>query len=141
GPSLNATHAAPAAAVREFLQRIAHPFSEQLIRQLDKLARASIDRTFLISFGRFWSDASESPLLIEPAPWGDALAAAESATLNTPPRPLLVSGDQRVGKTAFLRLLAQRLAERGWSEFEASGADLMAGQQWFAQLLGRIQLA
>ena len=50
-----------------------------------------------------------------------------------------MSGDHRVGKTTFLRLLAGRLEKAGWEVFEAGGADLMAGQQWFGQLEGRIQ--
>jgi ATP-dependent Clp protease ATP-binding subunit ClpC len=141
GSSLNANDASPTSAIKAFLARVHHPYSAQLILQLDKLQRASIDRSFLISFGRFWADADEAHLLVEPLPWRDALAAAETASLNTPARPLLVSGDHRVGKTSFLRLLARRLDERGWSVFEASGADLMAGQQWFGQLEGRIQRA
>src|SRR5207248_10663207 len=47
--------------------------------------------------------------------------------------------EQLVGKTSFLRLLAKRLAPQGWSVFEASGADVMAGQIWFGQLEGRIR--
>ena len=65
--------------------------------------------------------------------------AAEAASLQTPTRSLLVSGEHRVGKTTFLRLLAERLEGEGWTVFEAGAADLMAGQQWFGQLEGRIQ--
>jgi ATP-dependent Clp protease ATP-binding subunit ClpC len=50
-----------------------------------------------------------------------------------------VTGEQLVGKTSFLRLLAKRVAGSGWSVFEASGADLMAGQIWFGQLEGRVR--
>jgi ATP-dependent Clp protease ATP-binding subunit ClpC len=56
-------------------------------------------------------------------------------------RSLLASGEARVGKTSFLKLLGRRLEHAGWTVFEASGADLMAGQQWFGQLEGRIQRA
>ena len=56
-------------------------------------------------------------------------------------RSLLVSGETRVGKTSFLRLLGKRLDREGWTVFEAGGADLMAGQQYFGQLEGRIQKA
>jgi hypothetical protein len=45
---------------------------------------------------------------------------------------LLVTGEALVGKTSFLRLAAQRLSSQGWTVFEASGTDLMAGQIWFA---------
>ena len=56
-----------------------------------------------------------------------------------PPRSLLVSGEPLVGKTSFLRLLAQRIAADGWSVFEASGADLQADQIYIGQLEGRIR--
>ena len=39
--------------------------------------------------------------------------AAEAASLQTPTRSLLVSGEHRVGKTTFLRLVAERLEGEG----------------------------
>ncbi len=60
---------------------------------------------------------------------------------SRPRRDRCCSGEQLVGKSSLLRLLAQRLTPQGWTVFEASGADLMAGQQWFGQLEGRIQRA
>jgi len=137
--ALEAGYASPHAVIKAFLQRVNHPYAAALVRQLDTIQRANIDREFLTSFGRFWSDGRTGELLIEPAPWLEALEVAEAASLQTPTRSLLVSGDHRAGKTAFLRLLARRLERAGWTVFEASGADLMAGQQWFGQLEGRIQ--
>jgi ATP-dependent Clp protease ATP-binding subunit ClpC len=141
GSALQATYASPPGTIKAFLQRVNHPHATALIRQLDTFQRASIDRTFLASFGRFWADRKELELLVEPEVWREALSAAETACLQTPTRSLLVSGDHRVGKTTFLRLLAARLEGEGWEVFEAGGADLMAGQQWFGQLEGRVQRA
>src|SRR5579872_7258533 len=59
--------------------------------------------------------------------------------MRTPCRSLLVSGEQLVGKTSFLKLLGKRVADTKWDVFEASGADLMAGQIWFGQLEGRVR--
>src|SRR5262249_58745787 len=89
--------------------------------------RASVDRAFLASFGRFWADRKDRELLIEPTGWADTLLAAEAAALQTPTRSLLVSGEHRVGKTTFLRLLAERLEAEGWTVFEAGGAAPVAG--------------
>ncbi|HEY6255809.1 MAG TPA: AAA family ATPase, partial [Xanthobacteraceae bacterium] len=63
----------------------------------------------------------------------------QSTLQQNPVRSLLISGEQLVGKTSFLRLLAKRLKGLNWSVFEASGADLMAGQIWFGQLEGRVR--
>ena len=139
GSSLQMPSASPPQAIKAFLDRINHPFATALVTQLDSIQRASIDRAFLGSFGRFWTEGKDLDALVEPESWEEALAAAENATLQTPPRSLLVSGDHRVGKSSFLRLLGKRVAGRGWTVFEAGGADLMAGQQWFGQLEGRIQ--
>jgi ATP-dependent Clp protease ATP-binding subunit ClpC len=139
--ALQAASASPPQVIRAFLARISHPFATALIKQLDTIQRASIDRSFLGSFGRFWTEGAGLDTLIEPESWEEALAATESATLGRPPRSLLVSGDHRIGKSSFLRLLAKRLEGDGWTVFEAGGADLMAGQQWFGQLEGRVQRA
>ena len=106
GPALEARHASPPGTSRRSCSASTIRSPTALIRQLDSFQRASIDRAFLTSFGRFWADRKDPELLIEPEVWGEALAAAETASLQTPARSLLVSGDHRVGKTAFLRLLA-----------------------------------
>ena len=139
GSAVYAANASPHATIKAFLQRVHHPFSAALIELLDSFQRASIDRTFLGSFGRFWRDRKERELLVEPDVWKEVLEAAETVSRQTPARSMLVSGEHRVGKTTFLRLLADRLEKTGWEVFEAGGADLMAGQQWFGQLEARIQ--
>ena len=77
--------------------------------------------------------------MVEPDEFDQAFERVDGALRQAPPRSLLVSGERLVGKTSFLHLAALRLAPDGWSVFEASGADLMAGQQWFGQLEGRIR--
>ena len=96
-----------------FSSAVHHPFATALIADLDTLRRANVDRTFLTSFGRFWEESKGINVLIEPDDWKEALAAARTAALAAPARSLLVSGENRVGKTSFLRLLAARLRERG----------------------------
>ncbi len=142
GSALDLPSVSPFATIRAFLDRVNHPFAALLIAQLDDYQRKTIDRSFLTTFGRFWSDTeSESEILIAPESWQQPLAAAE-ATLQQPlPRSLLISGEELVGKTSLLKLLAERVGKEGWRVFEASGADLMADQQWFGQLEGRLRRA
>ena len=126
--------------VKTFLQRIGHPYAVALVESLQVARARKIDRTFLATIGRFWPSQG-GDVLIEPADWKSALTAAKTSLNSAQPRSLLVTGDARAGKTSFLKLLAERLQRQGWTVFEASGADLMAGQQWFGQLEGRIQRA
>jgi ATP-dependent Clp protease ATP-binding subunit ClpC len=129
------------AAIKALLDRVNHPFAIALANELRRLQSETLDRPFLASFGRFWAEEKGLDALVEPAHWREALGAAQALSLDAPGRSLLAAGDPRVGKTSFLKLLARRLAAQGWTVFEASGADLMAGQQWFGQLEGRIQRA
>ena len=105
----------------------------------NSIQKGNIDHALLASFGRFWGDPKKPRTLIEPDSWNAPLATARSTLLQAPVRSLLVSGEQLVGKTSFLQLLAKRLAGSSWSVFEASGTDLMAGQIWFGQLEGRVR--
>jgi ATP-dependent Clp protease ATP-binding subunit ClpC len=131
--------ASPTPLIKAFLESVDHPFATALISQLDTGNKPNIDHTFLTSFGRFWTDQTTPPTLVEPDSWNAPLTTAQTTLLQAPFRSLLVTGEQLVGKTSFLRLLAKRLAASDWSVFEASGADLMAGQVWFGQLEGRVR--
>ena len=128
-------------AIKALLERVAHPYAKALLDDVQRVQQTTVDDTFLSSFGRFWKDGKDAQVLVEAVPWHEALEAAEALSLEAPARSLLVSGEPRVGKTTFLRLLAKRLEPAGWRVFEASGADLMAGQKWFGELEGRIQHA
>ncbi len=136
---VNSATAAQHAVIKGFLERVHHPMATALLLNLDSLQSENVDRVFLSSFGRFWTTAKGHDILLEPEAWTEALSEAEATAREAPVRSLLVSGEARVGKTSFLRILGKRLERDGWSVFEAGGADLMAGQQWFGQLEGRIQ--
>src|SRR3984893_15818950 len=145
GPALLQSGVSPHDTIRKFLQQITHPFVAPLILELDALplplapAAPAKSYTTLNAVGRFWSTQHGIDALVEPDGWREALALAESTLRQDPPRSLLISGEPLVGKTSFLRLLAQRLAADDWSVFEASGADLQADQVYIGQLEGRIR--
>lgn len=138
GSALNGKSQETHNLIRGFLARLNHPLAADLIDSLEAARMRNVDRAFLTSFGSFWKSGA-ADLLVEPDMWKEALQRAEATVLKSHPRSLLASGESRVGKTAFLRLLGRRLERKGWTVFEAGGAELMAGQQWFGQLEGRIQ--
>jgi hypothetical protein len=111
GPALYLPSASPFASIRGFLERMSHPLAAALISALNDIQRSQVDKGFLTTFGRFWTD-HDAEILIEPQGWSAQLGAAESTLQRPVPRSLLVSGEQLVGKTSMLRLLAQRLAKQ-----------------------------
>ncbi len=139
GPALERTPSPSPAIIRQFLLATGSPLARQLAEKLEGFESKTVDHPFLTSFGRFWADRGRGAFLGQPESWEHGLASARATLKQTPVRSLLVSGEPLVGKTTLLRLVARSLAPEGWRVFEASAADLMAGQQWFGQLEGRIQ--
>jgi len=139
GDQLGVPPCAPPEQIAALLQKIDHPGAGRLLSELRYWQGLRLDRQFLTSFGRFWPSGATDPLLVEPDAWRAALEQAESAVLHKPPRSIVVSGDPRVGKSSFLRLLGARLSAAGWTIFEASGAELQAGQKYIGELEGRIR--
>jgi ATP-dependent Clp protease ATP-binding subunit ClpC len=139
GPDLATLAADKHEAINAVLDRVRHPWAQVFRDRLQEHQRSSVDEAFLTGFGRFWRNKRELDAAIAPDDWTDALTSTEATAREEPVRSLLVSGEHRVGKTTFLLLLAKRLQPDGWLVFEASGADLMAGQKWFGELEGRIQ--
>lgn len=52
---------------------------------------------------------------------------------------MLLVGNPGVGKTTLIRALGQRLLGEGWIVFEASAADVLAGQIYIGQIEERVQ--
>jgi ATP-dependent Clp protease ATP-binding subunit ClpC len=137
GAAATASYASDPADIETFLKSLDHPFATALIADLKTARAAKLDRAFLEGFGRFWSKSDD--LLIEPEEWKDLIGAAENALTRSPARSLIVSGDAKVGKSAFLRLLGDRLIAKGWTIFEAGGPELQAGQSYIGQLEERVR--
>jgi ATP-dependent Clp protease ATP-binding subunit ClpC len=142
------THRSPGASphplIRKFLDLIAHQSADALKLELDPAlspspAQAPARSSVLTTVGRFWVDPQGVDPLVEPDGWRAALALAEATVTQDPPRSLLVTGEPLVGKTTFLRLLAERLVKDDWSVFEAGGTDLQADQVYIGELEGRIR--
>lgn len=137
GGAATASYASDPAEIEGFLKALDHPFATALIADLRSVRARKLDRSFLEGFGRFWSRSDD--LLIEPEEWRDLLGAAEGALTRSPARSLIVRGEPKVGKSAFLRLLGDRLIAKGWTIFEAGGPELQAGQSYIGQLEERVR--
>ncbi|MEM1057386.1 MAG: AAA family ATPase [Bacteroidota bacterium] len=54
--------------------------------------------------------------------------------VSTPPRSVLLVGEAGTGKTTLIRALGHRLVREGWTVFEASARDVLAGQSYIGEL-------
>jgi ATP-dependent Clp protease ATP-binding subunit ClpC len=139
GNSLEDPRSGELGHIAAFLSLIDHPTAQSLLESLRDWQRHHVDKSFLSTVGRIWQPNAADQQLVEPIQWRQVLTQAHNAIDQVPPRSVLVTGEPRVGKTAFLRILMARLLAAKWTVFEASGADLMADQTLFGQLEGRIR--
>src|SRR5579859_7967854 len=122
----------------KLLLQIGHPFAKTLLAELRSWRQATLNRDFLTTIGRFWA-AEEDDLLIEHAAIAESILTCEAALTASKARSVLLVGDARTGKTSVARCAAKKLATRGYSVFEASAAELMAGQIYIGELEGRVR--
>jgi ATP-dependent Clp protease ATP-binding subunit ClpC len=138
GDSFRTTSGWSPADVEAALRSVEHPMAQTLLARLDQWRRSALDREFLQSCGRFWEDR-ETEILLDSDALREPLADAQACIERSPPRSLLVVAEPRAGKTSLLRLLATRMRRDGWTIFEATAAELMAGQKYIGELEGRLK--
>ena len=87
----------------------------------------------LSRIGRVWT-ASPPGAWTEHDRLATAVEVLRRRLTADPPRSVLLVGETGAGKTTLARALGDRLIGEGWTVFEASAADVMAGQTFMGQL-------
>jgi ATP-dependent Clp protease ATP-binding subunit ClpC len=124
--------------IEKLLLQIAHPAAKTLLDELRNWRLNTLNRDYLATIGRFWT-ADEDALLVEHALISESILTCEAALTASTARSVLLVGEARTGKTSVARCAARRLATRGFAVFEASAAELMAGQIYIGELEGRVR--
>ena len=141
-PDLGALLQQRAPAGTEDLQAILDcidtPAGAQLREDLRRWRESRIDLAMLGSVGRVWSSSAQPEPTLTP-PLEEALATTMSGLQRDPPASFLVTGEAGVGKSALVRALGTRLLQQGWTVFEATAADVVAGQAYMGELEERIR--
>jgi ATP-dependent Clp protease ATP-binding subunit ClpC len=120
--------------------RIEGAAGEQLRAALARWRAERIDVRLLDSVGRVWEAGRPDLASIVTDHLEEQLDAALAALDARPPASMLVVGEAGVGKTAFIHALGARLMQQGWTLFEASAADIIAGQSFIGELEQRMRL-
>ena len=122
------------------LASIQSPLAEQLREELARWREERIDLALLESIGRVWTPTEQRPLAIVTSQFEEALAIISPALARQPPASFLVVGEAGVGKSSLIRALGLRLMSEGWTVFEASAADVIAGQTYMGELEQRMRV-
>jgi ATP-dependent Clp protease ATP-binding subunit ClpC len=122
-----------------FLTETDRILQTQLLDGYRSWQRNRLDLDFLKSFGRVLdADAVAGEAVIEEDFVRQRVGEIEKEIRKDPPRSVLLVGEAGVGKKTALQVLLGRLLADGWTVFEASAAELMAGQMYIGQLEERV---
>jgi ATP-dependent Clp protease ATP-binding subunit ClpC len=127
-----------AADLAETLREVGGLLPPEAARELSQWAGWRETAADLKTVGRVWDGGGDDEIF--PL---DSLAARvaelETSLRREPARSVLLVGDSGTGKTALVRMLAAKLRREDWLVFEASAAELMAGQMYIGQIEERVQ--
>ncbi|MBB6366886.1 ATP-dependent Clp protease ATP-binding subunit ClpC [Xanthomonas sacchari] len=129
---------AAVAKLGEILGRFKEPVLDPFLQRLQEARAQRREQRVLGGFGRVV--AAVPPRLRLPHPTLDAaLQRAYDLVTAVPPQPVLLVGEHGVGKSVLIDLLSERLLAEGWRVFEATAAEILAGQSYIGELEGRIR--
>jgi ATP-dependent Clp protease ATP-binding subunit ClpC len=105
------------------------------------MSKRNINRELLRRIGRVWDekDFTRARVIVEHPDLLQRVRELEASLRKSPPRSMLLVGENGVGKSAHALALGRRLNSRGWVIFEASAADFLAGAMFIGQLEERMK--
>ncbi len=124
--------------LRTVLAKFHAPALRGVEHDVDSALSLRRERRVLSGFGRVMSRAGERTRFAHPE-LESALEKLHEQYTGATPKSVLVSGESGVGKTALIDLLADRLHAEGWLVFEASAAEILAGQKYIGELEQRVR--
>ncbi len=127
------------ATISNFLKSLKSDTATALSAKIRQLQRTQIDTATLNSIGRTWVSTDANAYIVEHDLQNKYLDKLERTLTSSPPRSVLLIGELGVGKTTLVQALSVRLQSHGWTIFEASAADVLAGQVYIGELEGRVK--
>ena len=138
GEQLSGISSQQSAWLLSLLNNLGEALVLPLIKELQEKQRSSFDAGFLNTVGRVWGDESNPAPVIPHDDIVEKSEAIRSLLCGDPPRSVLLVGDNGVGKTSLVQMLAARLKDQNWHLFEAGHTNLQAGQIFIGQIEDRV---
>jgi len=126
------------AELAQVLGSLSPPHAQDLRAQQQRFERERVDVALLSGIGRVWREEDCAGAEVTHA-IDAGMASALTVLHSQPPQSLLVVGEPGVGKTSFVRCLAGRLMRQGWTVFESSASEIIAGQAYIGDLEQRLR--
>jgi ATP-dependent Clp protease ATP-binding subunit ClpC len=126
-------------ALQTYLESLNPELVAELLEEIEHWRREGVDTSYLQSVGRVWSDGGESTDVVMHTSLESNLRTLGASLEQSPPRSILVVGEPGVGKSVLVTELCRRMQERGWRIFEATAANVIAGQVYIGEIEQRIK--
>ena len=110
----------------------------ETVRDFEQWRERRARLEFFRSFGRIWEPWPDSSALTTVGGRMSVVEELRGVLRRQGPRSALVVGEHGVGKSSVIREALRAFHDEGWFVFEASGADVLAGQMYTGQLQGRV---
>lgn len=125
----------------EGLKQLQMPVLAPYLAQVDAEAARRNERRALGGVGRIWSPAATDDAfgIVDHPALERQVERLHALLLATPPVSVLVAGESGTGKTVLVDRLFARLRDDGWLLFEASAAEVLAGQKYIGELEERLR--
>ncbi|MGD8212701.1 MAG: AAA family ATPase, partial [Desulfobacterales bacterium] len=124
--------------VSDLIVALNYPGLKPLKEEIQQASDTQVDREYLKTVGRLWEPMEADPSVHLSEEMQSILNRMEQSATGDPCRSVILTGDAGVGKTTYIRALAKQLAGKGFMFFEASAADIIAGQSYLGELEKRL---
>lgn len=125
--------------LKEALKRFQEPVLAAFLAELDAALANRRERRVLGAFGRVMASGGGTQSLILHSELQSQADQLYEQLTATRPSPVLITGEPGVGKSVLIDILADRLNSEGWLVFEASAAEILAGQKYIGELEERVR--
>ena len=139
GSLINGLNDARANSIFHFLSLLDGETIEDLLEEFEYRESVQLDLDYLNTVGRIWKGLGQDEILVQNKYCRQIEAKLAESFFKPPKRSILLTGEPGTGKSAVLKMFFKKLQQKGWHVFEASAADILAGQIYIGELEERIQ--